>query len=278
MTDRYVHGHAPSEHARLRDQAETLAGLLHADTAYPDGSSVLEAGCGAGAQTALLLRSSPGASITALDRSDAALWAARERVGAADGARVRFVRGDVTALPFPPASFDHAFVCFLLKHLPAPAKALGALVALLKPGGTLTAIEGDHGSTLFHPEDAAARRAIAAQVALQRRAGGDATIGRRLYPLLTGAGLVEVTVSPRPVYADGATPERAACFTLRTFTAMVAGVRDDAVAAGLAEADDFDAGLAALARTAEPGGTFCFTFFKGTGRKPRCFGGPDPRP
>lgn len=269
MTDRYVHGHAPPEHARLHDQAETLADLLHADTAYPPGSSVLEAGCGAGAQTALLLRSSPEASITAVDRSDAALRAARERVGAAGGARVRFVRGDVMALPFPPASFDHAFVCFLLEHLPAPAEALAALVALLKPGGTLTAIEGDHGSTLFHPEDAAARRAIAAQVSLQHRAGGDATIGRRLYPLLAGAGLAEVAVSPRTVYADGAAPERAARFTLRTFAAMVAGVRGDALAAGLVEADDFDAGLAALARTAGPGGTFCYTFFKATGRKPR---------
>ena len=43
-------------------------------------------------------------------------------------------------------------------------------------------IEGDHGSAYFHPDSAAARAAIACQVELQARAGGDALIGRQLYP------------------------------------------------------------------------------------------------
>jgi hypothetical protein len=60
-------------------------------------------------------------------------------------------------------------------------------------------------------------------VALQRNAGGDALIGRRLHPLLTEAGYHDVTVSPRLVYVDGSYPQL---------------------------------------RTAEPGGVFCYTFFK----------------
>ena len=67
-------------------------------------------------------------------------------------------------------------------------------------------IEGDHGSTLFHPESALARRAIPAQVALQAAAGGDAMIGRRLYPLLVAAGFPHPRVEPRLVYVDGAKP------------------------------------------------------------------------
>lgn len=43
--DLYVHGYHPRENDRLRDQAGTLVELLHSDTIYPDGSSVLEAGC-----------------------------------------------------------------------------------------------------------------------------------------------------------------------------------------------------------------------------------------
>ncbi|MEA2860069.1 MAG: hypothetical protein QOC72_2108, partial [Methylobacteriaceae bacterium] len=42
----YVHGYDPLESTRLQDQARTLADLLHADTSYPPGSSVLEVGCG----------------------------------------------------------------------------------------------------------------------------------------------------------------------------------------------------------------------------------------
>ncbi len=50
----YVHGYSARENEWLRDQAHTLAELLHHDTLYPAGSNVLEAGCGIGAQTVIL--------------------------------------------------------------------------------------------------------------------------------------------------------------------------------------------------------------------------------
>jgi hypothetical protein len=59
MTGAYVHGYDPRENLRLQDQASTLVQLLHSDTAYPAGSSVLEAGCGVGAQTITLAANSP---------------------------------------------------------------------------------------------------------------------------------------------------------------------------------------------------------------------------
>ena len=105
------------------------------------------------------------------------------------------------------------------------------------------------------------------QVELQRRAGGDANVGRRLYPLLTGAGLGAVRLSPRTVYVDGSRPDLAEGFTRRTFTAMVEGVQDAAIAAGLSTRDAFAAGVRDLCRTADPDGTFCYTFFKGVGTR-----------
>ncbi|GAA3289628.1 hypothetical protein GCM10020295_01960 [Streptomyces cinereospinus] len=56
----YVHGYSEREAARLGDQAETLAALVHRGTAYPAGSRVLEIGCGVGAQTVHLAQASPG--------------------------------------------------------------------------------------------------------------------------------------------------------------------------------------------------------------------------
>lgn len=265
----YVHGYQQREQQRLHDQAGALARLLHADTHYPAGSQVLEAGCGVGAQTVTLARQSPGALVTAIDIDAASVEATRRRCHEAGlGDQVRVLQADLVQAPFPPASFDHVFVCFVLEHLPRPAQALAALRGLLRPGGTLTVIEGDHGTTLMHPDDADARAAVDALVQLQRRAGGDALIGRRLYPLLAGAGFEDVRVSPRQVYADGGDPALAEAFTRRTFAAMVEGVRGEALAAGLLDGARFDAGVRALHRAAEADGSFSYTFFKAVARRP----------
>lgn len=265
--DTYVHGYGQRENERLRDQAGALAELLHRDTWYPPGSSVLEAGCGVGAQTVTLARRSPGARFTSVDISADSIAEARSRAGLAGLANVAFAQADIFALPFAPRSFDHVFVCFVLEHLSRPASALARLGSLLRPGGTTTVIEGDHGSAFFHPDSPAAREAIRCQIGLQRQAGGDALVGRQIYPLMVEAGFDAVRADPRMVYVDSSRPELADGFTRRTFTAMIEGVRDAAVGAGLIEAETFDTGVRALYRTAEADGVFCYTFFKGVGQK-----------
>ena len=93
-------------------------------------------------------------------------------------------------------------------------------------------------------------------------AGGDAMIGRRLYPLLVEAGFRNVTVSPRMVYVDASRPQLVDGFTRKTFNAMVEGVRDDAIARGLIDEAAWNRGIRDLDRTTEPDGVFCYTFFK----------------
>lgn len=269
MGETYVHGYHPRETERLRDQAGTLVDLLHADTAYPGGSTVLEAGCGVGAQTITLARRSPGARFTSVDVSADSVAEAERRVRRAGLTNVEFRQADIFALPFGAESFDHVFVCFVLEHLARPVEALSLLKRVLRPGGTITVIEGDHGSTYFHPDSAAAQAVIRCQVALQREAGGNALIGRQLYPLMAGAGFDAVRVSPRTVYVDASRPDLVEGFTRRTFTAMLEGVREPAVAAGLIAPEDFDAGVRDLRRTTEADGVFCYTFFKGVGEKRR---------
>jgi SAM-dependent methyltransferase len=263
----YVHGYHARESQRLNDQAGTLADLLHSDTAYPAGSRVLEAGCGVGAQTVTLARNSPGARIVAIDISADSLEEANAKVRAAELTNVEFTRADLFAAPFEPESFDHIFTCFVLEHLSKPAEALAAMKALLKPGGTITVIEGDHGSTYFHPDSDAARDAIDCQVELQRRSGGNAMIGRQVYPLLAAAGFNDVQVSPRTIYVDSSRSHLVDGFTRKTFTAMIEGVREEAINVGIIDAERFDAGIRALHRTAEDDGVFCYTFFKGVGTR-----------
>jgi SAM-dependent methyltransferase len=268
MSGAYVHGYNPRENERLQDQAGALTDLLHHDTHYPSGSTVLEAGCGVGAQTITLASRSPEARFTSVDISADSVAQAMRRIGEAGLANVDFLQADIFALPFAPESFDHVFVCFVLEHLSRSVEALRRLQGVLRPGGSITVIEGDHGSAYFHPDSAAAHDAIRCQIELQRAAGGNSLIGRELYPLMTEAGFRAVSVSPRMVYVDASRPELVEGFTRRTFTAMIEGVREPAIEAGLMSADAFDQGVRDLHRTAEADGTFSYTFFKGVGERP----------
>jgi ubiquinone/menaquinone biosynthesis C-methylase UbiE len=267
MTNKYVHGYDVRENIRLQDQASTLVELLHTDTAYPAGSQVLEAGCGVGAQTVTLARNSPEAQITSIDISERSVAEAKKRIEAAGFTNVSFQQADLFNLPFEPGSFDHIFVCFVLEHLARPLEALHSLKRLLKAGGTITVIEGDHGSTYFYPDNEAAHQAIQCQVELQKQAGGNANIGRALYPLLRAGGFSSINVSPRMVYVDASKPHLVEGFTKNTFTAMIEGVREASLEAGLIDEKTFDEGIRGLYRTTEADGVFCYTFFKATAIK-----------
>lgn len=177
MKNSYVHGYDPKENMRLQDQALTLAELLLSDTSYPAGSRVLEAGCGVGAKTALLAAGSPDALFTSIDISGPSVTQAEKVVNKAGLKNVIFRQADIFNLPFETGSFDHIFVCFVLEHLSGPANALRELKKVLKPGGSITVIEGDHGSTHFHPDSEAAHRAIQCLVQLQKKAGETQTSG-----------------------------------------------------------------------------------------------------
>jgi SAM-dependent methyltransferase len=266
-THQYVHGYSERERQRLHDQSQTLAALLHHDTIYPDGSEVLEAGCGVGAQTAILARNNPQAHFTCIDASPNSLEAARTLVRHAGLANVTFQEADIFHLPFPQGNFDHVFVCFVLEHLREPREALRRLGTVLKSGGGVTVIEGDHGSTFFHPRSDAAWRTVQCLIDVQASVGGNALIGRELYPLLLGAGFREIGVSPRFVYVDASRPGWVEGFTRSTYIAMVEGVREQALGMGLITRADWDRGIADLKASAGPNGTFCYTFFKATAIK-----------
>jgi SAM-dependent methyltransferase len=260
---RYVHGYSPREAERLSDQANTLASLLHEGIHYARGRRVLEAGCGTGAQTVFLAEGSPDAQIVSVDVSPSSLAMARRRVHNSRYRNVTFSLADLFHLPFAEGSFDDVFVCFVLEHLAQPERAIAALRRMLKPNGTITVIEGDHGSWYCYPQTPAATRAVQCLIEVQARMGGDSLIGRSLYPLLVRSGFPNAHVIPRMVYVDGSRPDLIEGFSRDTFIAMVEGVREQALSLGLMDEASWNEGIAGLHRAAQPGGTFCYTFFRG---------------
>ncbi len=264
---KYVHGYSQTEAGRLYDQANAVEKFLHHDSVWPEGSRILEAGCGVGAQTRVIAPKNPTSAFTSVDISPESVSKAEQLMRSLNVDNVNFMQGDIFDLPFENECFDHVFVCFVLEHLHDPVRALKELKRVLKPQGTIMAIEGDHGSTYFHPDSDAARKAINCQTLLQKNSGGDANIGRKLYPLLDDAGFDQIRVSPRQIYVDDSIPELVEGFTKNTFTAMIEGIAEDAVSNQLITYDEMQKGIDDLLKTAQGGGTFCYTFFKGIASK-----------
>ncbi|MBN1397273.1 MAG: class I SAM-dependent methyltransferase [Bacteroidetes bacterium] len=267
MQSGYVHGYSEREATRLADQANCLSDLLHHDSIFPENSLILEAGCGIGAQTKIVAPKNPKSKFISIDISEESLQEAKSLIQSLNIRNVEFQSGDIFKMDYTDEYFDHILVCFVLEHLPKPLDALQSLKRILKKGGTITLIEGDHGSAYFYPDSRYARSAIDCQVQLQKSNGGNALIGRELYPLLVNAGFLECSVSPRMVYVDSSRPELVEGFTRNTFTAMIEGVRDKAISGSLIDKSSFEKGIEDLYRTSESDGVFCYTFFKGIGYK-----------
>jgi SAM-dependent methyltransferase len=265
---KYVHGYSDREAERLQDQSSILEKLLHTGTSYPAGSRVLEAGCGVGAQTVILARRSPMAEIISVDISEDSLAQAREAAARQGLTNVTFHRADILDLPFGAESFDHIFVCFVLEHLVDPLKALVELKKRLKTEGSLTVIEGDHGSCTWYPETPESLKVWDCLVESQFNLGHNPNIGRQLLPLLDMAGLEVADVSPRWVYVDYRHPEGLDGGVNRIIVPMVQTARQQSLEQGLTDEETWERGIRDLMRVAdEPGGTFFYTWYKGTARK-----------
>lgn len=115
------------EDKERRIEAEILA------AADLKGRTVLEIGCGDGRVTAMLAGHSR--RMVAVDTDAGSVKDAKARVG-----RAVFAAGSGQDLPFGPASFDVAVFTLSLHHQES-ATALAEAIRVLKPGGSLLAVE-----------------------------------------------------------------------------------------------------------------------------------------
>ena len=264
----YVHGYSDRETQRLLEQSLILEQLLHEGTHYPEGSRILEVGSGVGGQTRILSRRNPGAYFLALEITEESIAKAREIASHEQITNVEYMNADLFNTSMDPECFDHVFVCFVLEHMNHPDRALKILSNALKTGGTITIIEGDHGSGFWTPETWESRLAWEGLIRSQRDLGHDPNIGRRVYPLLKGSGFSVQGVSPRWVYADRSNPELLDGVINKIIAPMVHSAEHQVLEAGYMDKDAWARGLKDIENVSRhPEGTFFYTWFKGVGVK-----------
>jgi ubiquinone/menaquinone biosynthesis C-methylase UbiE len=118
---------------RLMGRWSRLAGEEFLDWVdAPKNLKWLDAGCGNGAFTEVLIARCAPASVIGVDPSEGQLAYARGRPGA-KGAEFRVA--DAQALPFPDNSFDAAAMALVIVFIPDPAKAARELARVVRPGG-----------------------------------------------------------------------------------------------------------------------------------------------
>jgi len=138
----------------------------------------------------------------------------------------------------------------------------------LKTGGTITVIEGDHGSGFWTPETPESKKAWEGLVISQEENGHDPNIGRRVYPLLHEAGFSVQEVSPRWVYADQSNPVLLDGVINQIIAPMVYSAENQVLESKFMKQDRWSKGLKDLENVARhPEGTFFYTWFKGVGVK-----------
>ena len=200
MPETYTHGHHESvlRSHRWRTAANSAAYLL--DRLRP-GMDLLDVGCGPGTITLDLARLVAPGRVIGIDRSPDVVAQAealrQEAVAAGDEAagRVTFTTGDVYALDHPPGSFDAVHAHQVLQHLTDPVAALRSMGAVLRPGGTLAARDGDYAVFCWYPADPHLDRWLDVYRAVCRRNGAEPDAGRHLLSWARQAGFDDVVFS-----------------------------------------------------------------------------------
>jgi ubiquinone/menaquinone biosynthesis C-methylase UbiE len=193
----------PDFFVRFMDEAQKPAGiqaskrLMLERMALAPGEAVLEVGCGPGTDVFDMVDFvGPTGRLVGLDASEAMITEARRRASEHQVA-VTFEVGDVTALPFPDASFDVCRAARLLEHLPDAARALSEITRVTRKGGRIVVFDFDWDTFIIDHPDKETTRTIVLSYSDSIRNGW---IGRQLPRLFKEQGLAVLSVDPIQVF------------------------------------------------------------------------------
>jgi ubiquinone/menaquinone biosynthesis C-methylase UbiE len=207
VANAYLHGYRPEERDRLGRQAAFLAAKVHDGVPFAGCRRLLEVGCGVGAQSEILLRSFPDASLVGIDVSPDQVEAASRRLATAFGARAECRCMDARQMAFEASSFDGAFLCWILEHVADPECVLAEIRRVLAPGAPIVCCEVLNATLFIHPPSPNLGTYWAAYNEHQTAIGGDPYVGGKLGNLLLAAGFRDVTTRVQSYFLDARDPE-----------------------------------------------------------------------
>ena len=206
----YIHGFSTTEQQRLRKQAQFSEHMVYRDIDLRDAQSVLEVGCGVGAQSEILLRRFPHVQLTGIDMSPRQLEAAASHLASVPWATSRYQlkQMDAGAMQFRARSFDAAFLCWVLEHVPNPSLVLSEVRRVLKPGGVVYITEVMNASFFLDPYSPHLLQYWMAFNDYQLECAGDPFVGAKLGNLLLALGYDDIRTELKTWHLDNRYPDK----------------------------------------------------------------------
>jgi ubiquinone/menaquinone biosynthesis C-methylase UbiE len=262
----YVHGTAAEEQERLKVLNSLTNPAFVEFLDFAPGGRVLEVGSGLGILAQDVAGTTKPSLTVGVELSSEQLARAPR-----PSARLAFVQADAHRLPFASGTFEVVYTRYLLEHVHDPRAVLGEIRRVLVPGGGVYLQENNILINAFDPVCPAFDLVWKKFAELQRRLGGDAEIGKKLYRLLRESGFedIRLTIAPEVHHAG--------METYRPWVVNLLGnIRSGEQALidrGFATRSQIDAAYAELERLMDdPGGSAFFYWNRAAARKP---GGPD---
>jgi ubiquinone/menaquinone biosynthesis C-methylase UbiE len=210
MDEKYIHGYSQTEQERLVSQGQVLSPFIFDRLNLSDVSQLLEVGSGVGAMTLEISKRYPNLPITCLEISETQIAKAMENLSKATiENKIKLIQADARNTNLETnATFDGAFLCWVLEHVPLPEKVLVELNRILKIGSQIFITEVFHTSLHVFPPCPNIDFYWQKCIDFQSIIDGDANVGHRLGNILHDAGFREIEVKPYPMFFDKRSPEK----------------------------------------------------------------------
>lgn len=206
----YLHGFSKEEQDRLKQQARFAEHTIYRDIDFSKEKDILEVGSGVGAQTEILLRRFPNINLTGIDLSSKQIAEAQENLKDNPVAKGRYSFEQMNAqdMSFKSKSFDAAFLCWVLEHVPSPKKVLSEVRRVLKPGGHVVITEVLNSSFFLEPYSPNVWKYWMAFNDYQYENAGDPFVGAKLGNFLMELGFDDIDVRTKTWHFDNRFPDR----------------------------------------------------------------------
>lgn len=210
---KYLHGFTETEQNRLYKQARFIENKIYSSLDFSGRKHVLEVGSGVGAQTEILLRRFPELQLTCIEYEKEQITRAEAFLSEISYTRDRYKIMQMNAMDMDFDSyseFDGAFICWVLEHIPEPARVLSEIRRVLIPGSPLVLTEVLNSTFFVEPYSPNVLNYWLKFNDLQYDMGGDPFVGAKLGNLLQSQGFKNIETETKTFHLDNRNPAKRA--------------------------------------------------------------------